>query len=236
MAYSNRPMESSTERNVIGVSEFSDRVHWGAIIAGLVIAISSQLLLSALGAALGFTNIAGSGAPRSNAGGVAEAVGIWTIISLFVSLFIGGWVTARASGSINKSTAALNGAILWATTLAISSWLVASGVSGAFGLVAANAGNIVNQAQQNGVTIDDVTRNLPNTGDTNTNTGTTSNTTTPNIPTLTAQQTRDAAANGAKAGWGFTFGSLLGLAASTIGASVGARSFHHTRSLNTNEV
>jgi hypothetical protein len=235
MAYSNRPIETSTERNVIGVSEFSDRVHWGAIIAGLVIAISSQLLLSALGAALGFTNIAGSGAPRSNAGAVAETVGIWTIISLFISLFIGGWVTARACGSINKSTAALNGAILWATTLAISSWLVASGVSGAFGLVAVNAGNIVNQAQQNGVTIDDVTRNVPNTGDTNANTGNT-NTTTPNVPTLTAQQTRDVAASGAKAGWGFTFGSLLGLAASTVGASVGARSYHHTRSLNTNEV
>lgn len=229
MAYSNRPIET-TERSVTNVSEFSDRVHWGAIIAGLVIAISSQLLLSALGAALGFTNIAGSGAPRSNAGDVAEAVGIWTIISLFVSLFIGGWVTARACGSINKSTAALNGAILWATTLAISSWLVASGVSGAFGLVAVNAGNIANQAQQNGVNIGDVTRATSNPGDTsNTNTG--------NVPTLTAQQTRDTAATGAKAGWGFTFGSLLGLAASTVGASVGARSHHHTtRTLNSNEI
>jgi len=233
MVYSNRPMETSTERNVINTGEFSDRVHWGPIIAGLVIAISSQLLLSALGAALGFTNIAGSGAPRSNAGDVAQAVGIWTIISLFISLFIGGWVTARACGSINKSTAALNGAILWATTLAISSWLVASGVSGAFGLAAVNAGNIVNQAQQNGVTVGDVTRNIP--GDTTT--GNTSDTTTPNVPTLTAQQTRDVAASGSKAGWGFTFGSLLGLAASTVGASAGARSYHHTsRTLNSNEV
>lgn len=226
MAYSNRPVEVSSERHVsTSVVEFSDRVHWGPIIAGLVIAISSQLLLSALGAAMGFSNIAGSGSPRSDSGDVAQAVGVWTIISLFISLFIGGWITARACGSINRSTAALNGAILWATTLALSSWLVASGVSGAFGLAAANAGNIANQAQQNGITLPDVTRNIPLERTPNASNPNASNQT----PTLSAQQTREIADNGSKASWGFTFGSLLGLAAATIGASVGARSLHTTR-------
>ena len=235
MAYSNRPMEVSTERHVsTSVVEFSDRVHWGAIIAGLVIAISSQLLFSALGVAMGFSNIAGSGSPRTDSGDVAQAVGIWTIISLFISLFIGGWITARASGSINRSTAALNGAILWATTLAISSWLVASGVSGAFGLAAVNAGNIANQAQQNGITLPDVTRSIPLDRTPDASAPNLSATPSP-LPTLSAQQTRDVAGNGAKAGWGFTFGSLLGLAASTIGASVGARSLHTTR-VTSNEV
>ncbi len=236
MAYIDRPLEISTERRVNTVVGFSDRVHWGAIIAGLVVAISSQLLLSALGAALGFSNIAGSDSPRSDSSGVAGAVGIWTIISLFISLFIGGWLTARASGSINRSTAALNGAILWATTLTISSWLLASGVSGTFGLVAPNAGNIANQAQQNGITIPDITRNIPTVNGTPDSSGKPTDSNSPNpIPTLSAQQTRDVAGNAAKAGWGFTFGALLGLAASTIGASVGARSVR-TRSLNSNEV
>lgn len=214
MVYTNRPLENSPERQVTNVREFHDRVHWGAIIAGLVIAISTQLVLSAIGAAMGFTNIAGSDAPRSNADDVAQAVGIWTIISLFVSLFLGGWITARAYGSINRKTAALNGAILWATTLAISSWLLASGVSGTFGIVAANAGNIANQAQQSGITLPNGTRNLAGSSTQN------------SIPTLSAQQTRDVAGNGAKAGWAFTFGSLLGLAASVIGAGVGARNIH----------
>lgn len=231
MTYSNQPISTTSDRRVdTTIVEFGDRVHWGSIIAGLVIAISTQLLLSALGIALGFSNIAGSGAPRSDSGDVAQAVGIWTIISLFISLFIGGWITARACGSINRSTAALNGAILWATTLAISSWLLASGVSGAFGIVGNNAGNIVNQAQQNGITIPDVNRSIPNLG------GTPDSATNPNnsnsIPTITAQQTRDIAGNGAKAGWGFTFGALLGLAAATIGASTGARSIHTHRLAN----
>jgi hypothetical protein len=230
MTYSNQPTSTTTDRRIDNtIVGFGDRVHWGSIIAGLVIALSTQLLLSALGLALGFSNIAGSGAPRSDSGDVAQAVGVWTIISLFISLFIGGWITARACGSINRSTAALNGAILWATTLAISSWLVASGVSGAFGIVANNAGNIVNQAQQNGITAPDVNRAIPNLG------GTPNSSTNPNnlnTPTITAQQTRDIAGNGAKAGWGFTFGALLGLAAATIGASTGARSVHTHRFAN----
>ncbi len=240
MAYANRPLETSTERQVTSVRDFGDRVHWSAIIAGLVVAISSQLLLSAIGAALGFSNIAGSGAPRSDSGGVAQSVGIWAIISLFISLFLGGWITARSCGSINRSTAVLNGAILWATTLALSSWLLASGVSGAFGLVAANAGNNLNQAQQNGVTLSDVTRNIPSTaGSANSSamsTNPNSSSTAPSpVPTLSAQQTRDVAGNGAKASWGFTFGALLGLAASTVGANVGARSVHNHK-LNFKEV
>ena len=160
MVYTNRPLETAPERQLTTVKEFGDRVHWGAIIAGLVTAISTQLLLSAIGAAMGFTNIAGSDAPRSNAGNVAQAVGIWTIISLFVSLFLGGWITARAYGSINRKTAALNGVILWATTLAISSWLLASGVSGTFGLVAANARNIANHAQQSGIPLQNTKFNV----------------------------------------------------------------------------
>jgi len=164
-----------------------------------VIALVTQLILSALGAAIGATTIAGSGAPRTNAGDVGTGVGIWSIISLFISLFVAGWVTARSCGPMNRSTAILNGAILWATTLAISSWLLASGVTGAFGVVASNAGAIANQVQQGSV-------NVPN-----------------NAPNISAQQARDIAGNTAKAGWGFVIGSLLALLSSIIGAAAGAR-------------
>ncbi|PSF36665.1 hypothetical protein C7H19_13390 [Aphanothece hegewaldii CCALA 016] len=180
--------------------DYHDRVRWGPIIAGLVIALSSQLILSSLGAAIGLSSIANSGAPRSDAGGVGSAVGIWAIISLFISLFIGGWITARACGTLNKSTALLNAAILWATTLAISAWLVSSGVSGAFGVAVSNAGEIINQAQQSGVTPNQI-----------------------NAPDVSAQQARDIASNAARVGWYFALGSLLGLVASLIGASAGTR-------------
>jgi hypothetical protein len=198
MTYTDRNIERSSVGTVV---EYHDRVRWGPIFAGLVVALSVQLVLSALSAAIGFSNISDSGAPRSNADNVGAAVGIGAIISLFIALFVGGWVTARASGPMNRSTALLNGAILWATTLAMSAWLLSSGVSGAFGLLASNAGEALNQAQQSGV-------QLPK-----------------DVPGVTAQQARDVAGNAAKVGWSFTFGSLLGLAASLIGASAGASKY-----------
>ena len=201
MTYVNRPVDNVvTEQTLIKpVMEYHDLVRWGPIFSGLVIAIGTQLVLSALGAAIGLSNIANSGAPRSIAGNVGTGIGIWSIISLLISLGVGGWVTARACGPMNRSTALLNGAILWATTLTISSWLLANGVAGTFGVVAANAGAAINQAQQGGV-------NLPN-----------------QAPSVSAQDARNIAENAAKAGWSFLFGSLLGLVASMAGASAGAR-------------
>lgn len=202
MTYTNEPM-NPMNRVVDRVApvpavDYHDRVRWGPILAGLVTAISTQLVLSGIGAAIGLTTIANSGAPRTDAGPVGSAVGIWSIISLLIALFIGGWITARACGPMNRSTALLNGAILWATTLAISAWLLSSGVSGAFGVVASNAGDIINQAQTGA--------NLP-----------------AQAPNVSADQARDIAGNAATVGWSFALGSLLGLVAALIGASVGAR-------------
>ncbi|MBW4620061.1 MAG: hypothetical protein KME17_11980 [Cyanosarcina radialis HA8281-LM2] len=195
MAYAERSFGVNEPANVVAVGDYHDRVRWGPIFGGLVVAISTQLVLSALGAAIGLTNLSGSGAPRSNAGDVGSAVGIWSIISLFIALFVGGWVAARACGPTNRNTALLNGAILWATTLAISGWLLASGVSGAFGILASNAGEILNQTGTN-----------------------------PNIdPNVTAQQARNIAGDAARVGWSFVFGSLLALVASMVGASIGTR-------------
>ncbi len=200
MAYTDRPISTLSDRPATVISsDYHDRVRWGPILAGLAIALSTQLVLSAIGAAIGSNNIAGSDAPRSDAGNVGTAVGVWSIISLLISLFVGGWMTSRTCGPMNRNTALLNGAILWAATLAVSAWLLSSGVSGAFGVVASNAGATINQAQQNGV-------NIP-----------------ANTPTVTAQQTRDIASNISKAGWSFALGSLLGLAAALTGSASGSR-------------
>lgn len=197
MAYGNRPVDVADPMLTNRVVDYHDRVRWGPIISGILIALATQLVLSALGAAIGLTSLANSGAPRTNANDVGVGVGIWSIISLLIGLFVGGWVAARTSGPMNRNTALLNGAILWAATLTIGSWLIANGVAGTFGVAASNAGEVINQPQVN----------VPN-----------------RIPNVSAQQAREIAGNAAKAGWSFLLGSLLGLIASMGGAAVGARS------------
>lgn len=199
MVYGEDPRGRVADRvATVPAVDYHDRVRWGPILAGLFVAIASQLVLSGIAAAIGLTTLAGAG---SNPGDVGLGVGIGAIISLLISLFLGGWITSRACGPINRSTALLNGAILWATTLAISGWLLSSGVSGAFGVVASNAGEIVNQAQQSGV----APGNVPD-------------------PNINTQQARDIAGDAAKVGWSFALGSLLGLIASLVGATVGNKS------------
>ncbi len=202
MSYTNRVGDDViNEPGVVArIGDYHDRVRWGPIISGLLVSLATQLILSALFSAIGAGSIEDSGRPRSIASDVAGNVGIWSTIGLLISLFTGGWVTARACGPMNRNTALLNGAILWATTLAFSSWLLASGVSGAFGVAASNAGAVVNQVQQQGTNLSQ------------------------NAPKVSAQQAREIAANLRSGLWWFVFGSLLGLLASMVGAAAGARS------------
>lgn len=201
MAYA----EPGTNRVVetFAIEDNKDRIRWGPIIAGIFVAIATQLILSALGAAIGLT---------AGATGGAVGVGIWAIVSLLIALFLGSWVAAAGCSPMNKKTAMLHGLILWATTLAISAWLLASGVSGAFGIAASNAGEVFNQVQQPGGV------SVPNQ--------------VPNVPTDKLKQFTDGSA---KAAWSFIIGSLLGLAASLIGASVGAKKPRPIRTSRTSE-
>lgn len=197
-AYGVRPAPVATSPIV----DYHDTVRWGPIFAGIVVSIVSQLLLSALGAAIG-----GIAAGEAAAGTIGTSLGIWAVISLLISLFLGGWTMASACGPMNKKTAMLNATILWATTLVISAWLLASGVSGTFGVLASNAGGALTQVIEPGgasLPSQDQVANA--------------------VPNVTPEQAAQYAATAAKGGFAFLIGSLLGLVASLIGSTVGAKS------------
>lgn len=187
------------------VIEYHDVVRWGPIFAGIVVAIVAQLLLSALGAAVG-----GFAAGEATPGAIGTSLGIWAVISLLISLFLGGWTMAAACGPMGKKTAMLNATIMWATTLVISGWLLASGVSGTFGVLVASAGGaageVLNQVQQPGG-IDVPSQEQVSQA----------------IPNVSPQEAAAYAANAARAGMAFLVGALLGLVAALVGATVGAK-------------
>lgn len=201
MSYVNRVGDEIIPESTVAtrVTEYRDRVRWGPVISGVLLALTIQLILSSFFGALGAGRIADSLAPRSIATGIISNVGIWSTVALLLSLFLGGWVTTRACGPMHRDTALLNGAILWGTTLAISSFLLANGVWGAFGVAAYNAAEVMNQLRLQGSNIS------------------------PNLPALTAEQTREIAAATSRTLWWFVLGSLLSLAAALMGAVVGAR-------------
>ncbi|MEL7070390.1 MAG: hypothetical protein AAGN15_17260 [Cyanobacteria bacterium J06581_3] len=183
------------------IAEYHDTVRWGPIFAGIVVSIVAQLMLSALGATIG-----GFAAGEAAPGTIGAGLGIWAVISLLVSLFLGGWTMASSCGPMNNKTAMLNATIMWATTLVISGWLLASGVSGTFGIAAANAGDVVNQVTQaSGIA-------LPTQAEVS-----------EAIPNVTPTEADSYAATASKAGLSFLIGTLLGLVAALFGSSTGAK-------------
>jgi hypothetical protein len=191
MAYTEPGTNTNRVVETFAIADDRDRIRWGPIIAGIFVAIATQLILSALGAAIGLS---------VGATGGAVGIGIWSIVSLLLALFIGSWVAASGSAPMNRKSALLQGLILWATTLAISAWLLASGVTGAFGVAASNVGEVLNQVQQPGGPA------LPN-----------------QVPNVSNNQLKEVADVSTKAAWSFIVGSLLGLVASLIGATAGAK-------------
>src|SRR4028119_14332 len=104
MTYPDRSGSQLTEPTIVNpVVDYHDRVRWGPILAGIAIALGTQLGLSALAMAIGLS----AGATGADAGSVGLGVVIWSIISLLISLFLGGWVMAQSCGPMTKKTAVL---------------------------------------------------------------------------------------------------------------------------------
>jgi hypothetical protein len=100
-------------------------IRWGAILGGVAVGISIQLVLTLLGIASGLSsiNVAQGQTPS------ATAPLIWEGVSMLISSFIGGYVAARMSGLKRKADGVLHGAVSWAVTTLLFAML-ASSVSG----------------------------------------------------------------------------------------------------------
>lgn len=96
------------------------------------------LVLTLLGLAIGAWSIDLQDAEP--AGGVPIGTGIWTGISMLISAFIGGYITARMSGSPLRSDGLYHGVIVWGVNWLVFAWLTTTvmatllgGVFSAFG-------------------------------------------------------------------------------------------------------
>jgi hypothetical protein len=83
------------------------RLSWPAIFGGTFLALGIMLILSLFGLAVG--TAAGSLATA----GVKVWLGIWSLVTMFVGFFAGGWLAARTSESQAKSDGRLHGLVVW---------------------------------------------------------------------------------------------------------------------------
>lgn len=132
-----------------------NRISWASIFAGVIVVLAISILLSLLGVALGFALLdPQSTTDITNGSGIA--VSVWTIISLLVSLAIGGFV----AGHLAQADGAIHGFIVWSLSLLLGIWFGAMTISGAAKItgsaissVSSAAGSVASGIGQGGVNL-----------------------------------------------------------------------------------
>jgi len=198
----------------------TDRVRWGPVIAGLLTALSTLVVLSVLGAAITASTYDGDDTARN----YGIKAGVWGAISALIAFALGGWVAARTAAVRGKNNGLLNGAMVWVAAVPLLVYLVGTGIS-----AAARAANSVAQtasqtaaaaaqtpqgqetAQRQGEQVQQRVNEMVNQGQAQAN------------DPVTRERAADAAR---KTAWGTLVSLLLALAASALGGWMGARDRH----------
>lgn len=120
----------------INLREIRDRISWGSIFAGVITVLAISILLSILASSVGlFMFNPLSDHPTS---GIGTTVGIWTIVSMIISLFAGGFVAGKLAGADGM----IHGFLVWATTMIVTVILGAILAIGAVKLTANILGSV----------------------------------------------------------------------------------------------
>lgn len=113
------------------------RISWGAIFAGAVVASVLQIWFNLLGLAIG---LAAFDPLSDQAFGFGTV--IWVLLTSVVSLFCGGWLAGRLTGSPTKLDRGLHGVVTWGVAMLFGLWIVTAGVTRALAGTAAFASDI----------------------------------------------------------------------------------------------
>lgn len=104
------------------------RISWGAVLAGVVIALMIQLVLHLLRIGIGMRTSAPLTGDIQREAIFGIAAGIWWMASWCLTLSLGGWAAGRLAGMPRRLDAALHGVLTWAFTLLILLYLLTTAV------------------------------------------------------------------------------------------------------------
>ncbi|WP_292664654.1 PhnA-like protein [Mesorhizobium sp.] len=129
-----------------------NKVSWGAVFAGVVVALVVQVLLTLLGAGIGIATLNSGTGDNPEASTFSIVAGIWYVLSGIVAAFIGGYIAARMSGKTLPTTGAFHGLTTWALTTLLVLYFLTSTVGmivgGAFSGITSAVGGLSDTVAQ----------------------------------------------------------------------------------------
>jgi len=110
-----------------------NKVSWGAVFAGVVLALAAQFLLNLLGVGLGAAVLDPATADNPAASTFSIGGGIWFVVAGIISAFVGGYIASRLSGRPSSSTGGFHGLTTWAVTTLVILYLLTTSVGALIG-------------------------------------------------------------------------------------------------------
>ena len=110
-----------------------NRISWGAVLAGVVVALVTQILLNMLGIGIGAATLDPVAGDSPSAASFSIGAGIWFALSGILAALAGGYAAGRLAGAPNESTAGWHGLTTWALATLIIFYLLTSTLGGILG-------------------------------------------------------------------------------------------------------
>lgn len=129
------------------VPAFLKRTSWAAIIAGVIVTLVVQLVLSLLGLAIGLGTI-NPLTERNPVAGLGVGSSIWFAVSTLIALYLGGWVAGHLAGMPRKIDSGLHGVLTWGIATLLTFYFMTTAVGGLVSGTASVLGKGLNLAGQ----------------------------------------------------------------------------------------
>ncbi len=103
---------------------YFDSVRWGPVFAGAFTALAIMMTLGFLGFAIGLSTVVPAG---------IATPAIWTILSMIIGLFVGGWIATATSGPTGLWDGVYHGTVVWGLTMILFALALGLGIGSLFG-------------------------------------------------------------------------------------------------------
>ena len=140
------PVLETTTTTMGGGSHVHRRISWAAIIGGVILVVTVQLLLSLLGAGIGLDTVNANAGTTPDASSLGIGAGAWWIITSIIALAFGGYAAAWLAGIELRWDGVLHGLITWGIASLLTVWLLSSAIGGVIGAGSSALGGLASAA------------------------------------------------------------------------------------------
>lgn len=129
-----------------------NQISWGAVFAGVFLALAVQFLLNLLGVGIGAAVLDPLGSDNPDAGTFSIGGGIWFVVSGLIASFAGGYVASRLSGRPSRSTGSYHGLTAWAVATIVVLYMLTTSVGTLVGGAFSGLGSVIGSVGQTAAT------------------------------------------------------------------------------------